>query len=548
MRDRLAARAASAMSAALLAVLTIAAAAEETSSQLDPDTLEKDGVVIGEILLDKQDVFDLSNPKENNWFYRLANKWHIITKDKVIRKQLLLNAGDTFSARLSDESERILRGNRYLYDASITPVNRRDGIVDLHVSTRDVWTLTPTISVSRKGGENKTSFGIEDINLLGRGQTIRVERTEDVDRTARTFEFRDRHLGSNWLSGRLFFADNSDGHSRFLSLTRPFYALDTRWSVGATAFDDDRRTAYYDLGDEVAEYQHERQQFTAFGGWSSGLRNGWVKRYTAGVVFDDNVFDPVTSGSLPALVPPDRKLVYPFFGIELLEDQFETTSNKEQIARTEDFFTGTRLSATLGWADESLDSDRDAILYTASYAKGFGALDSRALLLRAWASGRHESGDTRNALLHLDARLFWKQSDKRTFFATISGIHGHALDADNVIELGGDTGLRGYPLRYQNGDSKLLATIEQRYYWNWYPFRLARVGAAIFADVGRTWGASPVGAESDGWLRDVGLGLRFAPTRTGGSEKVIHLDVAFPLDGDSSIDDVQILLESKRSF
>jgi len=29
---------------------------------------------------------------------------------------------------------------------------------------------------------------------------------------------------------------------------------------------------------------------------------------------------------------------------------------------------------------------------------------------------------------------------------------------------------------------------------------------------------------------------------------MIHLDIAFPLDGDSSIDDVQILLESKRTF
>ena len=32
------------------------------------------------------------------------------------------------------------------------------------------------------------------------------------------------------------------------------------------------------------------------------------------------------------------------------------------------------------------------------------------------------------------------------------------------------------------------------------------------------------------------------------SGKMIHIDVAFPLDGDPSIDDVQFLLESKRSF
>jgi len=31
-----------------------------------------------------------------------------------------------------------------------------------------------------------------------------------------------------------------------------------------------------------------------------------------------------------------------------------------------------------------------------------------------------------------------------------------------------------------------LLTVEQRFYTDWYPFRLARIGAAVFGDVGRT--------------------------------------------------------------
>ena len=228
----------SSLAPALLLCLSAVAAADETSPQIDPGKLETDGVVVGKIVLDKQDIFDLSNPKENNWIYRLANKWHVITRDKVIRKQLLLEPGDFYSKRLADESERLLRRNSYLYDARVTPVNRQQDSVDLKVTTRDVWTLWPVLTVSRSGGENKTTIGIEDINLLGRGQTVRFERTEDVDRTARTFEFKDEHLGTNWLSAKLLFADTSDGHSRFLSLVRPFYALDTRWSAGVTAFDE----------------------------------------------------------------------------------------------------------------------------------------------------------------------------------------------------------------------------------------------------------------------------------------------------------------------
>ena len=102
-------------------------------------------------------------------------------------------------------------------------------------------------------------------------------------------------------------------------------------------------------------------------------------------------------------------------------------------------------------------------------------------------------------------------------------------------------------MRYQSGDSKLLLTVVQRYFWNWYPFRLVRVGGAIFADTGRTWGENPLGGKSLGWLSDVGFGLRLAPTRTG-TRSIIHLDLAFPLDGDDSIDSVQFLIQSKKSF
>jgi len=133
------------------------------------------------------------------------------------------------------------------------------------------------------------------------------------------------------------------------------------------------------------------------------------------------------------------------------------------------------------------------------------------------------------------------------FFVTLDAVHGQNLDLDNLTDLGGDTGLRGCPLRYQTGESKVLLTIEKRYFTDWYPFRLLRVGGAVFADVGRVWGNNPVGGPPLGWLKDVGFGLRLVPTRASGRD-VIHIDIAFPLDGDASIDSVQILLESKRSF
>jgi outer membrane protein assembly factor BamA len=536
----------------LLLIVTLPAAAgqvsaEERAEKLDPARLEADEAVIGEIILEKRDVFDLSNPKENNWLFRLANKWHIVTKDDVITRQLLLEPGDTYSQRLSDESERILRRNTYFYDAAIEPVKRKDGKVDLRVITQDVWTLNPGFSVSRKGGENKTVIDIEELNLLGRGQLIRFARTDDVDRVSKSVEFEDKQLGNSWIRLNALYADNSDGESSFLSLVRPFYALDARWSAGMIGSDINQRGMLYDLGEKAAEYQQERRYLSAFGGWSAGLKNGWVRRYTAGVVQDENRFTEVVDGNLPAAVPEDRELVYPFIGIEILEDSFEETVNRDQIKRTEDLQTGLRVAASLGWSDEAFGADRDALMYSASISRFFGAVDDVALALGAEASGRLEGSTTANALVSVQARYSHRFSEKHSFFATLSTTLGHNLDLESPVEIGGDTGLRGYPLRYQSGDSKLLFSVEQRYFWDWYPLRLFRVGGAIFADVGRTWGDHPLGGQELGWLKDVGIGLRFAPTRTG-SRKIIHMDIAFPLDGDASIDDVQILLESKKTF
>jgi hypothetical protein len=531
----------------LLSLAFAAARAGESSALLDEAQLEAEGVLIGVIQLEKHDVFNTSDPRENNVLYRFVNRLHIITKDSTIKKQLLLESGDAYSKRLADESERILRGNSYFYDVSIKPINRHDGVVDLLVTTSDVWTLKPGFSISRKGGENKTTFDIEDLNLFGRGQLIRIARTDDVDRVSKFIEFRDTHIGDNWLSTKLRFSENSDGHSNFLSLIRPFYALDTRWSAGLVLSDDDQRSTLYQLGEQAAEFRSERTYYAAFGGWSAGLRDNWVRRFTAGIVSDETEFSTVVDATLPPAIPPDRKLVYPFFGIEILEDHFETVINRDQISKTEDFLTGTRFAATLGWSDREFGADRDAILYSASASRLFGELTTSALSLSGRASGRIESGSSANTLLSINARYYLQQSEKRLFFTAISATRGHKLDLDSPLELGGDTGLRGYPLRYQSGDSKLLLTVEQRYFWDWYPFRLFKVGGALFADVGRTWGDNPLGGRSLGWLRDVGLGLRFASTRTG-SRKIVHLDIAFPLDGDASIDNVQILLESKKSF
>ncbi len=522
--------------------LSLAATAAADESAKIPEN-----ALIGSISLERQNVFDTSKSKEDNALYRLVNRLHIMTREKVISKQLLFYEGELYDKRLLEESERILRGNRYLYDASISAAAQDDGTVDVTVNTRDSWTLGPELSLSRSGGQNKTRIGIEETNLLGYGQRVKFTRSDDVDRVSQAFQFSDRQLGQSWVAIELRIADNSDGHSNLFSIAKPFHALDAKWTAGGFLLDDERRSALYVLGNEAAEYSHTRKSQRIFGGWSAGLRNRWVRRWTAGAVYDENLFSAVANPTLPAAIPEDRKFVYPFFGIEILEDEFEKSANTDQIDRSEDFYFGTRFAATLGLANTQFGSSRDALLYTVTANAGFGSMEKKALLLSANIRGRRERGDTANATFNINARYYSRRSEKTLFFAALNATAGQNLDLDNPVEVGGDTGLRGYPLRYQSGDSRAQITIEQRYFTDWYPFQLFRVGGAIFFDAGRVFGENPVGGPNLGWLKDVGVGLRFAPTRLG-TRKVLHVDIAFPLDGDPTIDSMQILFGAKQGF
>lgn len=548
-RRRLSTTAMRASEVSISASLILAASAIGVADEhaLDPAVLEADAAVIRNIVLDKRNVFDISDPKENRFLYRLANRFHVLTRDKTIRQQLLFSEGDAYSKRLVEESERILRSNRYFYDARITPISYEDGSVDLAIMTKDVWTLSPGASFTRSGGENEWSFELEDLNLLGRGEKLRIARTGKVDRDSTSLQYSDQHVGNSWVALDLFLADNSDGHARALALTRPFFALDTRWAAGISLLDDERNTSLYRLGERIAEYRHQRRYVSAFRGWSKGLANRWVRRYFIGATYDDNRFSEALDTDLPSVVPRDRTLVYPYLGIEIIEDRFEKIHNRDQIEKTEDFFIGTRLAATAGWSASAFGADRNGLVYSVSAGRGFGSIADRALLLSSDASGRVEDGSAANTLVSLSARYYQRQSSKRVFFATLSGTFGSDLDLDNPVDLGGASGLRGYPLRYQSGDSNLLISVEQRYFTDWYPFRLVRIGGAVFFDAGRTWGDNPLGGRSLGWLKDVGIGLRLAPTRLS-SGKIVHIDIAFPLDGDATIDNMQVLIEAKRSF
>jgi hemolysin activation/secretion protein len=207
---------------------------------------------------------------------------------------------------------------------------------------------------------------------------------------------------------------------------------------------------------------------------------------------------------------------------------------------------GVQSTLQLGRALSEMGSTRDSWLYGLSVSNGFDVTKNSFLLASLGASGRYaEEGE--NQALGASARYYHRSGRSLVYYAAISADAVDNPDIPGPLEIGGDSGLRGYPLRYQAGERRVLFTAEARGYTDWYPFRLFRVGGAVYYDTGRAWKGENQNTVNSGWLRDVGFGLRLLSARTS-KGNVLHADVAFPLDGDASIDKVQFMFKTKVAF
>lgn len=515
----------------------------------DPAELEALGARIGAIEIEVEDIFDPGKPGEGALPYRLANDLHVRTRTDAIRLQLLFDETQPYTRQKVAETERLLRGRRYLYDAWIEPscYHPDQRIVDLHVRVRDVWSLNPGFTFNRKGGTNRTGFEIEDQDFLGRGELVSLSWGQNVDRSTVRALYEDPQLFGSWWHGRVAYSDNSDGSFSNLEIGRPFYSLDTRWSAGTAIVVGDRTDSRYRRGEVLDRFAERTNGFDAYGGRSDGLRDGWARRWLAGVHYERSRFAIAADEALVAALPAERTLAYPWVGLEWVEDDFSTAHNQDQLSRTEDLQFGTALRAELGIADPAWGADRAAAMmaFHGTTGRRFGA--ARSLFLTGDFTGRWESAGLRDAVLQGEARYYHRQSPHALFYASVRGAEAVSPDLDHQLLLGGDNGLRGYPLRYQSGTGSLLLSAEERFYTDWYPLRLFHIGAAVFADAGRTWGADVAGEGPLGWLSDVGIGLRIGNARSG-LGNVLHFDVAVPLSSQPGIDSVQFLVETRHSF
>lgn len=509
-------------------------------------TLQKNKAIIGKITIIRSNVFDLDKAEENIYLFRLANSLHVITKESTIRNQLLFESGDYYSQQIIEESERILRNTKYLYDAEIKAVHYHDNVVDIEVITRDVWTLTGSINFSREGGSNELSAEVEEGNLLGYGKKLKLKTGSSVDRDETLLKYSDSQFFGTRSKVSILYNDKSDGITESFEIERPFYSLHSKWSLGLTLSNDERIDPIYAFGKVDSEFEHTAEQISVFFGLSEGYLNKHVYRWRFGFDKERDRFSNTADYPLSPL-PEDRDFRYPWLSLEIYEDKVIKTQHIRQIRRTEDLNLGDEINLKLGYSSQHFDAENDGIVYDLEANMAFKSQDNHLLLFKPFWKGRYADRNSENNRLGFESKFYTPIFDDHVFYMALRADYVKDAYLDDQLLLGGDNGLRGYPLRFQTGDRSYLFTVEQRFYTQWHWFQLAYVGALVFFDIGRAWEPGTPENANTRALKDAGVGLRLASSR-GSRGLVLHIDLAFPMDGDSSIDDVQLVITTKESF
>jgi len=483
------------------------------------------GAPIVAIRLVRHDVFDLSDPHTSAWPYRTANALHVLTREGFIRGLLLFREGDPWNPELAEESERLLRATGFLNPVHIY-ARPAPGGVEVVVETHDQWTTEAALNYGRFGHRQKAGFSLSEQNFLGWGKSVFLDARSDPERSSVTFGYTDPlFLHSRWRL-ELAHREASDGTADLLAVEYPFFSLATPWAGGISWRRESLVEHLWAQGKKAVSGDALRRSLEAWVGFR--LAGGQsTQRVTLGLFSQRQAFSRWTwrdGGVYPE--PEDRELAGLLAGWESQSSKWAVVSGFRGWWRQEDVPLGPNLALRLGVSAPAWMGERWIFPFSFSYfqARLQGALYQWG---SAGVEGRWERGQARNTRARLElgfalvgeaglrGRMVWER-----------GLH---LDRDQQLTLGANTGLRGWDPDTFDGTSRAVLNVEWRRRLTGEVLHVAVLGLTVFADAGKTWGAR-VGPDTQGWRKDVGIGLLGEITRAA-ILRVVRIELAYPDKG-----------------
>jgi len=471
----------------------------------------------------------------------VVRETHVITRDDVIRRFLLLHVGDRCSELRRAESERILRAQPFIADASIDVVFNRRGGVNLEVRTIDEASLILSGSVA---ADNPAVRGVKvgSGNLGGMGVlssfTWRYQPVLDDRLEFRVADY--QFLGQPWVLslGKIRDPLGRDDHAE---LSLPFRTDIQRYGW-RTRFGQSRGNAQFVKRDDgwlTLGYGREYAEVGAIGrlgppgklslfGLSFSNDRSWPD--TAPRRLDSAGFHPDTGIGLAGRFMPVRaSRINALLGLRGI--RFMRVRAFDALRATQDVPIGLQVGTLVGRGMKELGADTSDLFLASDLYVGIGT-PRLTYRLQLQGEGRRRKGSKEWDGLVASGRLaqYYRPSDIHTRVISVEWSGTARVLVPHALTLGvPDGGMRGYRNSAVVGGRRGIARIDEQFYLG-SPFSFGDFGMAGFADAGQLWAGDVPYGESTRLRGSVGLSLLLAaPMR---SKRMWRLEVAAPLNPD----------------
>lgn len=506
------------------------------------------GKVVEEVLVAMEDVFNRDDP----YPVPLLNVFHACSKEFIVRREVLLQPGDTWEPARALEIERNLRRLFAFVVARVVAVKGKNGGVGILVITRDRWSLRLNSDFTAIGSLIQfLRLQPAEANFLGRNLQVALDFIMRLDTIA---------LGQSFTEPRLFgsrvrFVENAsmvlnrgtgkpEGTAGFVIVDRPYYSIAQPWGF-ATSFEWNVRRRRVFRGASVWQLPYpDEQSATAtvpyeynyrFLKFSSVVTKRWSGDYVftmgGGAFGYSQLATPPASSNLGAeqaawftqnYLPRTESSGGLSARLHFFRPTYVVMRNLDAYELSEDYQLGPLLQAGANWA-LPLPFTSIAYVEVAAAARyrwrwGENLLSIQAAALARFISNglpynRRYSAEVQNISPFIEGG--------RLVVRVVGDIRQNDLNNPQVL-LGGSTGLRGSKPESQVGRNYLLANVEYR--TRSFRFLTAYVGLVLFYDVGSAFNDTPH------FTHTAGMGLRIMLPQF--NSEVLRIDIGAVIGGE----------------
>lgn len=397
---------------------------------------------------------------------RLVNRFHKDTRKRIVRNNLLFEAGEVVDPYLMADNERLLRQFPTLKDARIYVKRNKDNPdeVDVVVVTQDVNSLGVS---GRMSGITNYRLDVYDKNMLGYARQLRLSYFKKSDgEPERGIEaiLYEPNLFGSFLQAELQYTNNYLRERSRLTVDREFFASTVKYAGGLELYKTQEKFYFEDYDTLTLAYTENAVDVWAGRSFEFEKR----KNIIMALRFNPRYF-PESDGILQDSNSFFRDRTLLLGSITYVNRNYLKTLRIRGFGRTEDVPTGGSVSLLFG-KEWNAFADRFYMGFNTNYGKYFTDIGylNMSFIGSAYLVNRY----VEDGLLSLTTQYFsdlkkWRKSQIRQFIDA-SYVRGFNRLLDRGVGINGRwetvNGLR------PTGNARLNLSFETVYFMSWYAY------------------------------------------------------------------------------